>query len=139
MAEFELVNNGGEVSLAPASFTLPNGVQISLVNATQAGSDGVWTVNFTYALTSAQHHQNAEAVGAGDVIDSVIGILVVDETGDYANSQITVTVHDDGPKFTADAADKADDLEGAFQLAFGADGAAAVDSILVDGKAPESG
>ncbi len=128
------IPDDGTQSIVPpadAPAFIVNGVKVVILGAESDGN-GKWTVSYRYELTGNVGHD--KAVNDDVKFDAEgIAIRVTDGSGDVAEGRLTVEVHDDEPHFGVEAAGAATDLTGSFDLAYGADGAAASDALTADG------
>lgn len=73
------------------------GVEITVGTPVFNKEKGTWDVTYEYKLTKAQEHRNEEAAGEQDPLDGKVHILVKDASGDKAEADLTIEVHDDAP------------------------------------------
>ena len=86
-----------------ASITV-NGVTISNLTAKQADDGTSWTVSYDYELTKQQTHTTSNSSNYHEDGKSAdLTISVTSQSGQTVTDSLLVTVHDDGPQFTADS------------------------------------
>lgn len=86
-----------------ASITV-NGVTISNLMAKQADDGTSWTVSYDYELTKQQTHTTSNSSNYHEDGKSAdLTISVTSQSGQTVTETLPVTVHDDGPQFTADS------------------------------------
>ena len=78
-----------------------NGVEVKVTDVAYSETTGKWTVEYDYTLTDAQHHGNPDASGEQDITSGSFTVKVTDATGDTADMNVTVDVHDDAPVLSA--------------------------------------
>ena len=122
----------GATSVSPDgnSVLTVNGVEVTITGAELV--DGKWQVNYEYELTGKQEHDRDK--GHDTTLSDSIDITVTDGTGDVANGQLNVEVHDDVPRFSVEeTTDATPKLDGSFDLHYGADGEARQSALTADG------
>ncbi|MCD8212882.1 MAG: retention module-containing protein [Campylobacter sp.] len=95
---YTITNNGSPVLIDGTGTTNINGVDVTVTNIAQNGTDGNWTVSYSYELKAPQHHvtQGIDTLNGGE-----IDINIADDTGEQVNGKISITVVDDVPVVTA--------------------------------------
>lgn len=81
-----------------------NGVTISALTAQKADDGTSWTVSYDYELTKQQTHTTPNSSNYHEDGKSAdLTISVTSQSGQTVTGTLPVTVHDDGPQFTADS------------------------------------
>lgn len=81
-----------------------NGVTISALTAQKADDGTSWTVSYDYELTKQQTHTTSNSSNYHkDGKSADLTISVTSQSGQTVTDSLPVTVHDDGPQFTADS------------------------------------
>ena len=81
-----------------------NGVTISALTAQKADDGTSWTVSYDYELTKQQTHTTSNSSNYHEDGKSAdLTISVTSQSGQTVTDSLPVTVHDDGPQFTADS------------------------------------
>ena len=81
-----------------------NGVTIDNLTATKANDGTSWTVSYDYELTTNRPHiEQNNSNYHEDTTSANLTISVTSQSGQTVTDSLPVTVHDDGPQFTADS------------------------------------
>ena len=97
------VKDGALEIPSDASITV-NGVTISALTAQKADDGTSWTVSYDYELTTQQTHTTSNSSNYHeDGKSAYLTISVTSQSGQTVTDSLPVTVHDDGPQFTADS------------------------------------
>ena len=125
-----------------------NGVTLSGFTATK-GDGTEWKISYDYKFTADQLDHGKPGADTDITLQDTVGIHVTDDSGGEASAQIVVNVHDDIPTLTVTPGEEqslkgeAEDgttytyyqnFEGSLDAAFGADGAAKVEALTINGQ-----
>lgn len=94
--------NNGDLEIPQDATISVNGVTIDNLTATKANDGTSWTVSYDYELTKQQTHTTSNSSNYHEDGKSAdLTISVTSQSGQTVTETLPVTVHDDGPQFTA--------------------------------------
>ena len=102
--EITLEVKDGALEIPQNATITVNGVTISALTAQKADDGTSWTVSYDYELTKQQTHTTPNSSNYHEDGKSAdLTISVTSQSGQTVTGTLPVTVHDDGPQFTADS------------------------------------